>query len=192
MSAIDWEDTAGLSGNSGKSNIDFDMLFLRPRAPENVGGENAYQVKILQKPCPYMVHWPNKTQDKERTDAPFFDAEFSNKKSRNCHKAFVRDKVSGKLVLDNETECPWCKKGYNKQLKYMVNVYDRDAKAVRILDIPGIILDGIGNKIRVAKEREDILNIGGFSDSVFNVIAAFASGKLNGQHWVSEIDKTPL
>lgn len=43
-----------------------------------------------------------------------------------------------------------------------------------------------------AKEREDILNIGGFSDSVFNVIAAFASGRLTGAHWVGEIEKTPL
>jgi 60 kDa SS-A/Ro ribonucleoprotein len=43
-----------------------------------------------------------------------------------------------------------------------------------------------------AQEREDILNIGGFSDSVFQVIAAFASGELTGAHWVGEIDKTPL
>jgi 60 kDa SS-A/Ro ribonucleoprotein len=42
------------------------------------------------------------------------------------------------------------------------------------------------------KEREDILNIGGFSDSVFNVIAAFASGELNGDHWVGEIEKIDL
>ncbi len=43
-----------------------------------------------------------------------------------------------------------------------------------------------------AQEREDILNIGGFSDSVFNIIAAFANGELNGAHWVGEINKTPL
>ena len=43
-----------------------------------------------------------------------------------------------------------------------------------------------------AKEREDILNIGGFSDSVFPVIAAFASGELTGDHWAGEIEKTPL
>ncbi len=42
------------------------------------------------------------------------------------------------------------------------------------------------------KEREDILNIGGFSDSVFQVIAAFASGELTGDHWVGQIDQTPL
>jgi 60 kDa SS-A/Ro ribonucleoprotein len=42
------------------------------------------------------------------------------------------------------------------------------------------------------KERVDILNIGGFSDSVFQVIAAFASGQLTGDHWVGQIDQTPL
>ncbi|GEP43456.1 vWA domain-containing protein [Brevifollis gellanilyticus] len=43
-----------------------------------------------------------------------------------------------------------------------------------------------------AKEREDILNIGGFSDSVFNVIAAFARGELSQDHWIGEINQTPL
>lgn len=38
-----------------------------------------------------------------------------------------------------------------------------------------------------AVEREDILNIGGFSDQVFEVISAFASGELNGDHWISRI-----
>jgi 60 kDa SS-A/Ro ribonucleoprotein len=43
-----------------------------------------------------------------------------------------------------------------------------------------------------ASERGDILNIGGFSDSVFNVIAAFAKGELSGEHWIGEIEKTAL
>jgi 60 kDa SS-A/Ro ribonucleoprotein len=43
-----------------------------------------------------------------------------------------------------------------------------------------------------AKEREDILNIGGFSDSVFNIIATFANGELNGDHWIAQIERTPL
>lgn len=41
-----------------------------------------------------------------------------------------------------------------------------------------------------AKDREDILNIGGFSDSVFDVIAKFATGNLDGQHWVDVINKS--
>lgn len=43
-----------------------------------------------------------------------------------------------------------------------------------------------------AKGSADILNIGGFSDSVFSVIAAFAEGKLGADHWVGEIHKTSL
>lgn len=43
-----------------------------------------------------------------------------------------------------------------------------------------------------AAGRHDILNIGGFSDSVFSVIAAFASGEFSSAHWVGEIEKTPL
>lgn len=33
-----------------------------------------------------------------------------------------------------------------------------------------------------AVEREDILNIGGLSDQVFDVISEFAAGRLNGDH----------
>jgi 60 kDa SS-A/Ro ribonucleoprotein len=39
-----------------------------------------------------------------------------------------------------------------------------------------------------ALERDDILNIGGFSDQVFEVIAEFAAGRLNGEHWVGQIE----
>jgi 60 kDa SS-A/Ro ribonucleoprotein len=43
-----------------------------------------------------------------------------------------------------------------------------------------------------AAEREDILNIGGFSDQVFQVIAAFAEGRLGADHWVGEIESLQL
>ena len=43
-----------------------------------------------------------------------------------------------------------------------------------------------------AKEREDILNIGGFSDAVFQIIATFAAGELHPQHWVGLIDEIAL
>src|SRR5215470_3361216 len=38
------------------------------------------------------------------------------------------------------------------------------------------------------KERADILNIGGFSDQVFDVIAEFTRGELNADHWVGVIE----
>jgi 60 kDa SS-A/Ro ribonucleoprotein len=43
-----------------------------------------------------------------------------------------------------------------------------------------------------AAEREDILNIGGFSDAVFETIANFAAGQLGAAHWVGEIEKVTL
>jgi hypothetical protein len=35
-----------------------------------------------------------------------------------------------------------------------------------------------------AVEREDILNVAGFSDQVFDVIAEFATGRLASDHWI--------
>jgi 60 kDa SS-A/Ro ribonucleoprotein len=39
-----------------------------------------------------------------------------------------------------------------------------------------------------AQTREEVLNVGGFSDAVFEVLARFAAGQLDGEHWVREIE----
>lgn len=43
-----------------------------------------------------------------------------------------------------------------------------------------------------AAERGDILNVGGFSDEVFRILAAFAAGQLNADHWVGVIEEIVL
>ncbi|MEM9430314.1 MAG: RNA-binding protein [Pseudomonadota bacterium] len=43
-----------------------------------------------------------------------------------------------------------------------------------------------------AQTREDVLNIGGFSDAVFDQIAAFAAGQTGAEHWGREIAKIEL
>jgi 60 kDa SS-A/Ro ribonucleoprotein len=43
-----------------------------------------------------------------------------------------------------------------------------------------------------AVEREDILNVGGFSDQVFDVISEFARGELNADHWIGVIESVAL
>lgn len=43
-----------------------------------------------------------------------------------------------------------------------------------------------------AMDRSDILNVGGFSDAVFEVIANFAAGRLGASHWVGEIETIKL
>jgi 60 kDa SS-A/Ro ribonucleoprotein len=40
-----------------------------------------------------------------------------------------------------------------------------------------------------AGTRSDVLNVGGFSDAVFDQIAAFADGQTGPDHWVDEIEK---
>ncbi|WP_448954340.1 vWA domain-containing protein [Labrys neptuniae] len=42
------------------------------------------------------------------------------------------------------------------------------------------------------RESTDILNVGGFSDAVFDTIAAFAKGEIGAEHWVGEIEKIEL
>jgi 60 kDa SS-A/Ro ribonucleoprotein len=43
-----------------------------------------------------------------------------------------------------------------------------------------------------AAERPDVLNVGGFSDAVFDVVAAFARGGLHADHWVGVIEEVRL
>ncbi|MEZ5428516.1 MAG: TROVE domain-containing protein [Pyrinomonadaceae bacterium] len=43
-----------------------------------------------------------------------------------------------------------------------------------------------------AQERGDILNIGGFSDQVFEIIDLFARNELSAEHWVGVIEKVEL
>lgn len=43
-----------------------------------------------------------------------------------------------------------------------------------------------------AQTRPDVLNVGGFSDAVFDQIAAFAAGQTGPDHWVGEIGKVAV
>jgi 60 kDa SS-A/Ro ribonucleoprotein len=45
---------------------------------------------------------------------------------------------------------------------------------------------------QAAPGREDVLQVGGFSDRVFDVVAAFARDGLRAGHWVEAIEATPL
>jgi 60 kDa SS-A/Ro ribonucleoprotein len=55
-----------------------------------------------------------------------------------------------------------------------------------------VCLDIQPNPTLQTVDRADILNIGGFSDRVFEVIAAFAQGEHGVQHWVERIEAMAL
>jgi 60 kDa SS-A/Ro ribonucleoprotein len=55
-----------------------------------------------------------------------------------------------------------------------------------------VCIDVTPNATTQADERADVLNIGGFSDDVFKLIAAFAAGQLSAAHWVGEIEAVTI
>ncbi len=55
-----------------------------------------------------------------------------------------------------------------------------------------VCLDIVPSTSTPAYDRPDVLNIGGFSDAVFEQIAKFASGRIDPDHWVGEIEKIKL
>jgi 60 kDa SS-A/Ro ribonucleoprotein len=86
------------------------------------------------------------------------------------------------LVSDNES---WVDQGGARGTQLMAEwsaFRQRNPKA-RL-----VCLDIQPNQTTQAAERADVLNIGGFSDQVFDVISAFAAGKLEADHWIARIE----
>jgi len=55
-----------------------------------------------------------------------------------------------------------------------------------------VCIDCAPNATTQACERDNILNVGGFSDDVFRMVAAFAAGRLDAGHWVGAIEAVSL
>ncbi len=98
-------------------------------------------------------------------------------------------KAAGELVVvvsDNESWVDAAGHRGTATLREWANFRARNPRARLVL------IDLQPNATTQALEREDILNIGGFSDQVFEVVAEFASGRLQSGHWVGEIDAVAL
>jgi 60 kDa SS-A/Ro ribonucleoprotein len=50
-----------------------------------------------------------------------------------------------------------------------------------------VLIDLQPSRTTQVVDRNDVLNVGGFSDSVFELIADFAAGRMTGSHWVDRI-----
>jgi 60 kDa SS-A/Ro ribonucleoprotein len=55
-----------------------------------------------------------------------------------------------------------------------------------------VCIDLVPNITAQAPDREDTLNIAGFSDTVFNLIASFAAGADGSDHWIRQINSQTL
>lgn len=90
------------------------------------------------------------------------------------------------LVSDNESWVDANRRGATQTLHEWEVLKQRNPKARLVcIDIQPTVSTQ-------AAEREDILNVGGFSDAVFTMVANFAAGKMHAEHWVGEIDEVSL
>ncbi|HWL84332.1 MAG TPA: hypothetical protein VNO21_00900 [Polyangiaceae bacterium] len=62
----------------------------------------------------------------------------------------------------------------------------------RNLNAKLVLIDIQPNSSTQMHERADVLNVGGFADSVFDVISLFAKGELDAEHWVGAIKSVSL
>ena len=110
----------------------------------------------------------------------------------NCSaplKKLNRDKAVADIVIyvsDNESWMDATRNGATATMKEweMFRQRNRKAKLVCIDIQPGATTQLV--------EREDVLNVGGFSDEVFKILASFAAGQMDPEHWIAEINAVVL
>lgn len=90
------------------------------------------------------------------------------------------------LVSDNESWLRHHASGATETMRQWQQFKRRNPKA-RL-----VCIDLAPYATSQAPESDDILNIGGFSDEVFKLLASFAAGQMQAGHWVQEIASTPL
>lgn len=87
------------------------------------------------------------------------------------------------MVSDNESWVDGVRRGATQTMREWERIKQRNPHARLVC----IDIQPYGTT--QALERADILNVGGFSDAVFDVVARFAEGKLGADHWVGEIEQ---
>ncbi len=90
------------------------------------------------------------------------------------------------LVSDNESWVDANRRGATQTLREWEALKKRNPQA-RL-----VCIDIQPTATTQAAERHDILNVGGFSDAVFAMVANFANGTMDAEHWVGEIEKVSL
>lgn len=108
-------------------------------------------------------------------------------------RALNERKAEGDLVLyvsDNQSWADFARKGQPTRGTQMSEEWERfrarNPKAKLVL------IDVQPNTSTQAQSREDVLNVGGFSDAVFEIVSSFAKGELGSDHVVGQIEKETI
>jgi 60 kDa SS-A/Ro ribonucleoprotein len=86
------------------------------------------------------------------------------------------------FVSDNQS---WVDAGNGRQGTAMMAEWERLKRRNRKAKLVCVDIAPYGTT--QVQTRDDVLNVGGFSDAVFRQIAAFAEGRTGGDHWAREI-----
>jgi 60 kDa SS-A/Ro ribonucleoprotein len=90
------------------------------------------------------------------------------------------------IVSDNESWMDSRRTGATETLRQWAAFQERNPRAKLVC------IDVQPNATTQAAERADVLNVGGFSDEVFEVVNAFAAGELSAGHWVNKIEEVVI
>ncbi len=98
-----------------------------------------------------------------------------------------REKAKGDLIVYVSDNQSWVDSGRNHwgstETMSEWKIFKQRNKKARM-----ICIDVVPNNTTQAKESKDIINVGGFSDEVFKLISAVASGEASADHWVNVIE----
>jgi 60 kDa SS-A/Ro ribonucleoprotein len=87
------------------------------------------------------------------------------------------------LVSDNESWLDANRHGATQTLREWERLKQRNPQA-RL-----VCIDIQPHATTQVMDRPDVMNVGGFSDAVFGVVAQFAQGKTGPEHWIGQIEK---
>ncbi|HEY2400998.1 MAG TPA: TROVE domain-containing protein, partial [Steroidobacteraceae bacterium] len=90
------------------------------------------------------------------------------------------------LVSDNQSWVDGRSGGPTQLMRTWEEMKQRNSEAKLVC------IDLQANGTTQAVERADVLNVGGFSDEVFEIVARFARGELGAAHWVECIEAVEL
>lgn len=90
------------------------------------------------------------------------------------------------IISDNES---WMDTSYSRSTESQ-NQWGRILKNNSKAKL--VCLDIVPNKTTQVKESKNVLNVGGFNDSVFNIINLFVNNEIAGEHFVGEIEKLQI
>jgi 60 kDa SS-A/Ro ribonucleoprotein len=104
-------------------------------------------------------------------------------------------KANGDLVVyvsDNESWADFARKGAASHTRGTIMAEEWERFRARNPQAKLVLIDLQPYGSTQVAERSDVLNVGGFSDAVFEIVSLFAKGELGSSHFVGAIESVKL